>query len=530
MKNLHPLLLSFLTGLLLFAAWPTSPFTSLIFFAFVPLLWLERQGIRRKKFFGWVYLSMLVWNVSTTWWVWNATAPGAVGAFLANSLLMCLPWLGFHYIKKRIGETIGYLSLVVLWMSFEYIHLQDWGLSWPWLTLGNIFATHPGWVQWYEFTGASGGTGWILVVNILLFRLLWERYKRGVYTGQRTAWFLIALFAPFALSFFISTGLHPSAGETDKNIVIVQPNIDPYEKIFTGSFEAQLQKLIRLSDSSVDNNTVLVVWPETALYMENGIDEAHMKENYFLRPLWDFLRRHPSVNLLTGVESYRIFDDSHGGTARRLPSGNRYAEDYNAAVLLDSSGPAAFYHKSMLVPGVETLPSFLHFLAPVFEKFGGTTSGYTRQKERTPLTATNNSYSIATAVCYESIYGEFMSRYVRNGADLIAVITNDGWWGNTPGYHQHENYARLRAIETRRWLIRSANTGVSCVIDPEGRVIDPRPWDLAATIRYPAPVPDHRLTFYTRYGDWLSKLALALSILFLGWNIITILKTRRSRG
>jgi len=466
---------------------------------------------------------MLVWNAATTWWVWNASEPGAVGAILANSLLMCLPWLGFHFVKKSMGETIGYLSLVVFWLSFEYLHLQDWGLSWPWLTLGNVFATHPNWVQWYEYTGTSGGGCWILAVNILLFRLAWKRSNKRLILYP-----LFTLLVPFILSYAIKPP------EQDKmpvnNIVIVQPNIDPYEKIYSGSFDAQLQKLIRLSESQIDSQTVLVVWPETALYMENGIDEAHMKENYFLNPLWDFLRRHPSINLLTGVEGYRLFDDAHGGTARLQLNSHKYKEDYNEAVILDSSGPISFYHKSMLVPGVETLPPFLHFLDSWFEKFGGTTSGYTRQKERTVLSTSNHSYRIAPAVCYESIYGEFMSRYVRNGADLIAIITNDGWWGNTPGYHQHENYARLRAIETRRWIIRSANTGVSCVIDPDGNIIDPQPWVQAAAIKQAVPALDSKLTFYVRYGDLLSKAALLLAILFLCWNIVTILKTRNSRG
>ena len=524
MKKTHPLLLSLLSGLLLYAAWPMSPLTFLIFIAFIPLLWLEQQGIHRKKFFGWVYLSMVTWNAATTWWIWNASAPGALGAILANSLLMCLPWLGFHFVKKRMGDTIGYLSLVVFWLSFEYIHLQDWGLSWPWLTLGNVFAPHPGWVQWYEYTGTSGGGLWILAVNILAFRLAWDWFKKRKLAPRPACWTLGIWVLPLLLSMLLKPSLPDK--EPTTNVVIVQPNIDPYEKIYTGSFDAQLQKLIRLSESAIDSNTVLVVWPETALYMENGIDERHMKENYFLAPLWDFLRRHPSINLLTGVESYRLYDNPHNGSARKLPGGHEYVEDYNTAMILDSSGPVSAYHKSMLVPGVETLPSFLHFLDSWFEKFGGTTAGYTGQKDRTPLVTSNRSYRIAPAVCYESIYGEFMTRYVRNGSDIIAVITNDGWWGNTPGYRQHENYARLRAIETRRWLIRSANTGVSCIIGPDGSILDPQPWDQAAVFKRPVPALDKELTFYVRYGDCLSKLAIVLAILFFCWNIITIIKTR----
>ncbi|MBS1665308.1 MAG: apolipoprotein N-acyltransferase [Bacteroidetes bacterium] len=529
MKKPPPYLLSALSGLLLFAAWPESPLTFLIFVAFIPLLRLERQGIRKRKFFGWVYVTMVIWNASTTWWVWNASEPGAVGAILANSVLMCIPWLGFYSVKKRMGDTAGYISLVIFWLTFEYIHLQDWGLSWPWLTLGNVFATRTSWVQWYEYTGVSGGGLWIMAVNVMLFRLTLKEFKSGHFK-KLLAYSLGVLLLPFVLSLLIhASRIHTLVNTPKENVVIVQPNIDPYEKLSTGSFDAQLHKFIHLSDSSIDSNTVLVVWPETALYSEHGFVEDRLKESFFLNPLWDFLHRHPNINLLTGLEAVRIFDNKHSSSAQKIPDTERYFESYNSAALFDSTGPLAFYHKSKLVPGVETLPAFLHIIDSWFEKLGGTTNGYTGQDERTVLNTTNHSYHIAPSVCYESIYGEFMSRYVRNGANVIAVITNDGWWGNTPGYGQHENYARLRAIETRRWVIRSANTGVSCVINAEGNIVESRPWMESAVIRYQVPA-ENSLTFYARFGDCISKLAVLITVLFLAWNIITIIKTRTSRG
>jgi apolipoprotein N-acyltransferase len=528
MKKYHPFLLAVLSGLLLFGAWPVSPLTFLIFIAFIPLLWLERQGSRR--FFGWVYIAMLTWNVAATWWVWNATGPGAIGAFLANSLLMCLPWLGFRVVRRRMGDAIGYTSLIVFWLSFEYIHLQNWGLSWPWLTLGNVFASRTGWVQWYEYTGTSGGGLWVMVVNVLLFLLVWDWTQKRQLARQRVWWLTGVLVVPVIASVALMPGRSSiSSAEPAGNIVIVQPDIDPYEKISTGSFDAQLQKLLRISRSAVDSNTVLLVWPETALYNEHGFIEDKLKQNYFLNPLWDFLRNHPRLNLLTGIESLRIFKEKHSATAFRIPDTDEYVESYNAAALMDSSGPLSFYHKSKLVPGAETLPPFLHFLDSWFEKFGGTTAGYTGQDERTPLDEANHAYRIGPAVCYESIYGEFMSRYVRNGANLLAVITNDGWWGNTPGYHQHENYARLRAIETRRWVVRSANTGVSCIIDPGGTIVDSRPWDEVSFIKGKV-WPAERQTFYVRYGDCLSKIMLVLTGLFILWFCVTFVKTRLSRG
>jgi apolipoprotein N-acyltransferase len=468
---------------------------------------------------------MFLWNILTTWWIWNASLPGAIGAFLANSLIMCVPWLGFKIAKNRLGEKWGYLSLIAFWMCFEYIHLHDWGLSWPWLTLGNIFAAQPSWIQWYEFTGTSGGTLWILIINILLYLHLRNNFNREKPRSFRyLAISVIAMIIPLAVSFIMNPKQKPLVSSSQ--VVVVQPNIDPYEKIATGTFEAQLQKLIHISEQAIDDKTTLVVWPETALYVGNGIDENQMKENFFLNPLWAFLKRHPQITLFTGVESYRVYPTKQTSTAKEAGEGFFY-DAFNGSVLLDSTGALNFYHKSMLVPGVETLPWFLRFIDKWFEKFGGTTAGYAKQKERTVINDAKHGYKIAPAICYESIYGEFMSQYIRNGANMICIVTNDGWWGNTPGYKQHLAYARLRAIETRKWVARSANTGISCIINPYGIVIDPQAWDTTAAIKgYISP--NEQKTFFVRYGDLLSKLMVIVSIALLLWTIMKKFIRRKS--
>jgi apolipoprotein N-acyltransferase len=219
--------------------------------AWVPLIWLEAQVANKKTFFALVYLTMFIWNIGTTWWIWNASPPGAVAAFLANSLLMCLPWLGYKIARRRMGNKWGYVSLIAFWMTFEFIHLQDWGLSWPWLTLGNAFATHPGWVQWYQYTGTSGGTLWILLSNILVYALFkeYQRHGRSRKYFTRMAIWLLLLIAPILI---LGLNFRDYVGNSvnRNNIVIVQPNIDPYEKVSEepGSFEKQLQKLVAISE------------------------------------------------------------------------------------------------------------------------------------------------------------------------------------------------------------------------------------------------------------------------------------------
>ncbi len=455
---------------------------------------------------------------------------------------MCIPWIGFYNMKKRFGATAGYFSLIIFWITFEYIHL-NWELSWPWLTLGNVFATHPGWVQWYEFTGASGGTLWIMLINVSVFQLLKKiseaknirqkaqnNISHKLFPIHHLVWLISDLILPFIFSFLIINSFkQPSANNKTQNIVIVQPNIDPWdEKFVAGKEEAQLHKLIKLSESQIDSNTALVVWPETAVPVP--INEDSMKTAYFIAPVWDFLNKYPRIDLLTGIEGFRIYDAQHKtSSSQNIPNTEKYFDDYNSAVLMNSKN-FQVYHKSKLVPGAETLPSFLKFMDSWFEKFGGTGSGYVKQDERTVLKTYNDTYQIAPSVCYESIYGEFMSKYVHNGANIIAIITNDGWWRNTSGYKQHENYARLRAIETRCWITRSANTGVSCFIDPAGEVINPQPYNTVASIKLDVPLSNPSQTFYVKYGDIISKVAMTIAILLVIWNLFNIIRNRTKRG
>lgn len=527
MKKFHPAILAILSGLLLYAAWPVSPFTFLIFIAFVPLFRMELQQVKRRTFFIWTYIAMLIWNVGTTWWIMNSTVPGGIAAILANSLLMCIPWMGFFNVKRRMGATVGYVSFIVFWLAFEYVHL-NWELSWPWLTLGNAFATHPGWVQWYEYTGVGGGSLWILLINVILFLAVQHQLSRRSFPVRLATLLIGLLLLPYMMSYYVQTQRTLLKERTPNNIVIVQPNVDPYEKFEAGTENAQLSHLLQLTESAIDSNTRLVVWPETAIPL--AIDEAQVLQHPFLQPVFAMLKRHPHIRLLSGIEGFRFFDEQNKTKySRRYPDTELYYDAYNSAALMDSSS-VQLYHKSKLVPGVETLPSFLSFMDKWFEQFGGTTGGYARQDERTILRTDNANYRIAPAICYESIYGEFLGEYVRNGANLIVVITNDGWWAETAGFRQHMNYARLRAIETRLWIARSANTGISCFIDPNGNVLKPQPWDTVAAIRH--NIPDTysvKKTFYAINGDFIYRIAIGITIVLIAWNIFLIIK-RLIRG
>ncbi len=526
LKNKRSLFLSVLSGFFFIAAWPTSPFTFLVFVAWVPLLFFATYQHNRIVFFLYSLLSMFLWNAGTTWWIWNSTAAGAIGAIVANSFLMAVPLWGFHLFLKRYGMRTGLISFVAFWLTFEYIHL-NWQLSWPWLTLGNVFAMHPAWIQWYEYTGVSGGSAWILLTNVGLFLTI-----KGIVDGKKAkpvvAGTIGVLVLPLVLSWIVQPGSQKATLTKAANVVIVQPNIDPYsEKFDASSTDAQIQKLVQLSEEKADSNTRLVLWPETALPVPVWQDQVRQNESY--QPVFQFVDRHPGLTLQTGIETYKSYGHEKAtNTARYSESDGMYYDAFNAAVAIKANVPLQFYNKSKLVPGVETLPDFLLWLGAIFEKFGGTTGGYGHDKEAVAFAVRGNPYVTAPVICYESIYGEYLTHYIRKGANIITIMTNDGWWANTQGHKQHLQYARLRAIETRKWVARSANTGISAVINSNGDLLETRPWNVASAIKYNIPVEGGE-TFFVRNGALLFGLGLFITIVLLLYHVVIVIKSRLLR-
>jgi apolipoprotein N-acyltransferase len=520
LKKLSPFILSISSGLLLVAAWPDAGFTPIIFIAWVPLLMLAEQEDNSIRFFLFALLSMLIWNAGTTWWIWNSTAAGAIGAIIANSFLMAVPLWGFHIFKKKYGDKAGLLSFIAFWLSFEYIHL-NWQLSWPWLTLGNVFAKKTSWIQWYEITGTCGGSLWVLVTNVMLFLLVQpSRNTRKVSTALLAL--VVGLF-PLVLSYLLKPkNLQLAAAN---NIIIVQPNIDPYsEKFDVASTDGQIQKLISLSEKSLDSNTRLVLWPETALPVPVWQDQVQQNPHY--KPVFDFVDKHPQITLQTGIETYKNYGTEKAtNTARKNESDGTYYDAFNAAVIIKAGEPLQFYNKSKLVPGVETLPDFLLWMGAIFEKFGGTAGGYGHDKEAVAFKSKGNPYITAPIICYESIYGEYIAKYIQKGANLLTIMTNDGWWANTPGHKQHLDYARLRAVETRKWVARSANTGISAVIDPNGEILEKRGWDETASIKFAIP-PLAGETFFVRNGALIYGLSLFVMVVLLAYHFTMALKKK----
>jgi apolipoprotein N-acyltransferase len=534
-KNFY---LALFSGLLLFAAW-YGKMQILIFFGFAPLLWVEHAlssssaPKRKLKVFALSYVAFLVWNVGVTWWIIRVQfgKPGAVMAWVANALLMAIVFLIFSNIKKRIGKDWAVWLLIPLWLAWEYLH-SVWDLAWIWLTLGNVFAYQHNWIQWYELTGTSGGSLWILVVNILVFILV-KDYSKG-FRPKSTITILTLIIVPIALSYLI-LALRKPLNESGKKFetVIVQPNIDPYNEKFAADYQSQFFKALSLIKGQLSEKTEYLVLPETFITGAEsvyGVNEENADSAIEIKWFRDSLiNKYPQLKIIVGASSYLVYRDEKAAsvTARKHQSGV-YFDCYNTAIQIDH-GKVQLYHKSKLVPGVEKMP-FPRLMKPLENlalDLGGTSGSLGVQDERTSFEDKKDSVGVAPVVCYESVFSDYVTEYIRKGASFIFIITNDGWWDDSPGYVDHLNYARLRAIENRRQIARSANTGVSCFLDEFGNIYQPTKYWTEAVIKQDV-VPNHRLTFFSRFGDIISYTAVVITVFLLFFSQYLRFKNRNS--
>jgi len=532
MQRLKLIGLSVLSGLLMGISWPeTGNLAPLFFVALIPLFYVEYHLYQNKAkssaVFGYAYLTFLVFNTFSTWWIWYASEAGMVMAEVLNSLFMATIFMWFHIIKKRLGENKGYFSLIVMWLGFEWLH-YNWDLSHPWSTFGNTFANYTSLIQWYEYTGALGGSLWILLVNILVFNL----FRKVVLLGNKWTEQLrpiIVLTLLLVIPIIASLVIQSNYTETENpiEVVVVQPNIDPYKDKFGGMTEAQqVDRILSLAKQKMTTTTDFVVAPETAI--PRGCLEIELEDNYGVIEAKRLLTDFPKSKLIIGANTYIDYAKSNEkptATARPDEQTGGWYDAFNTALQIKPYEEIKIYHKSKLVLGVEKLP-FARILAP-FEKYainlGGTMGSLGIEKEAKIFE--NETAKIAPVICYESIYGEYVTDYVTKGANVIFIITNDGWWEDTPGYKQHLAYAKMRAIETRRSIARSANTGISCFINQKGEISQSTKWWEQAVISGKINL-NSELTFYSKHGDYIGRVSAFIGALLIFWSLSLYFKQK----
>lgn len=501
----------------------------LALFGLVPLLCMERiaDALGRKRIWIYHYSAFVLWNAATTFWVCNATTGGGLFAIFANALQMSLIFGLFRLSKKKFQGVLPYIFLMVSWIAWERFYF-DAEISWPWLVLGNSFARTTGAIQWYEITGTLGGSLWIWLCNLGLFGIMtalsdgrWNTFNWKARTVA-VAGYVLILIGPFIASSVIGKEYKDSmTAPEDLEVLIIQPNIDPYNKFQAMTQEqqdaillSQAEKALAYRKGDSTAAPLLIVAPET---FTSPVIPGQYERSRTWRRFTSFLKDYPNVNILFGASTYDYIQShkapSH--TARDMGD-NIWLESHNSAIMTDGSARTEIFHKNKLVVAVEMMP-YPAIFGKIDDLLGGVMGRCVGQGDISLLhvrSTEGEEVPVGCAICYESVYGEYYTDYIRKGARAMTVITNDAWWGNTPGYRQHLSYSSLRAIETRRAIARCANTGISAIISPSGEIMQPTPWWEPAVIKGNIPLRDD-VTFFVAHGDITGRICTFLFILLL---------------
>ena len=515
------ILLAVFSGVLFSLAWTTWGLGWSLFVAFLPLLVIEDEFYKKKdefksiNIFFYAYLTFFTWNLISTWWVSISTLGGGITAVVLNSLWYALLFWLFHVIKRKMGPHTGYSALLLLWLAFESVYING-EISWVWLILGNGFANNTGLIQWYEYTGALGGSLWVLLSNILIFNFIQHLQKYKTLYGQYifTIILIMVLIAPIISSKIILRNYQEQ--KEPISFSIVQPNIDPYQKFHGLSQAEQLTKMLKLIEEKGDSGADFFLLPETSI---SGISENDFYDSHSIRRINSFMKAYPNSSILFGASTNYLYQDSSFTKTSRIfpPNPVLQYDIFNTALQINNTDEIQKYHKSKLVIGVEMTPYpavFNLFLDNNIIDLGGLTSNHGTQKERDVFSNTKNKAVVAPVICYESIYGDFVTGYIQNGANVIFIITNDAWWGNTAGHKQHLSYAKLRAIENRKSIVRCANTGISAIINQKGEIEQQTKYWVEDVLNGEVNL-NSKITYFSKNGDFIGRIAKFFSLLLL---------------
>ena len=519
------ILLSLISAMLLSVSWPTYGVPFFIFIALVPLLMMEHDiskfsSIKRKGWaiFGLSYLTFIIWNIVTTGWLYGSKNPDGSNSLFAvvvpvivNSLLYSIVFQLYHWFKNFKGTYWGLAFFVSIWMSFEKFHL-NWELTWPWLNLGNVFAEYPKVIQWYDTLGATGGSLWILLINVFIFYTIriWEAGRKSKELAINVSILFVGIVAPTLISFYKYNNFKEKPTGT-VNVLMLQPDLDPYTEKYNKDSITILNDLLKIASPPNNPKIDYYIAPETALPGYGSFSETGFKNSLVFNNIKQFLAEHPNTVFTTGISSHKYFfnETEKPDNAYQL-NPNVWIESYNTAVQLSPQENTQIYHKGKLVPGVEIFP-YMNVLKPILGEamlnLGGTVASLGTDKERKVFKNSYNKGILAPIICYESIYGDFVTEYVRNGANFLGIMTNDSWWGVTQGHQQLLAYARLRAIENRREIARSANSGITAHINALGEIEESTLYGDQTSLYAKIKLYENQ-TFYTRTGDFLSRIAI----------------------
>jgi apolipoprotein N-acyltransferase len=484
-----------LAGLLAAGAFPPIGFWPLILVSPVPLLWaLDRtspQGWRRGFVLGWTagavqFVAMLYWILALP--SEEYTIPGLmVPAWLFLSAFLAV----FHGVAAAAASAVARrlrVSVALVWPVFATLAEAARGhgeLAFPWGANGYALARATPLLQFTSVTGFWGLVLWInLAAGLLVAALRCGPRSRRLLWG---AWALVFAFPWIhgAMSLQKADG-RAIDGDRGVRIALIQPNTSRTIKWDPRFRELVITDLLARTRHAAASRPDLIVWPETAVPM------VLLKEPVQLARVCDAVDS-LDIPLLAGTLDQGLVDGKYVA--------------HNSVALIDADGQVVErYDKQRLVPFSEKMPfdSSMPWLSGL--NFGQ--SDFSSGTRDVLFSVAGGRF--ACLICFESIFPDMARKFAREGASILVNVTNDFWFGDTAAPLQHADMAVFRAVETRTPLLRCANTGVSMVVDPYGRVTHRTRTFVEAEIQVRV-LPASGMSFYVRHGEWLLRGLIALA-------------------
>ncbi len=525
-------ILFFATPLLLALAFPPISLSYCAVFAFVPLLLLMEKLDSFGKQFRFAYGSFFLFSLFTLYWVGGFTHGKDIFMMLAGGTLLlwqpfffCIPFSIYLFFRKKYSLRFSLIILPIIWVIFEWLYALT-ELSYPWLTIGYTQSTALHIIQFAEITGVFGISLWIMVMNCLFFLLIKTFFYNPIKVKIISSIILLLYIFPIVYSFFVEKKYEETKCVDEKiKAGIIQPNVDPWEKwedgkTMDGKWKSIEQLLSLTSELQKKDSVQIVVWPENSILFDI------QKTPYFFEKFKTIIDSLNVSIVSGGILVHYYFGDEKAPASSNLAEGTRLRYDaYNSVLFFQPHhNTVQTYSKMRLVPFAERVPyaeTFSWLIEPL--RWGVGISNWAIGEQYTIFEDSLHHTKFSSGICYESIFPEFVSSFVKNGAEFITIVTNDSWWGNTSGARQHSQYAIFRAIENRRWIVRAANGGISSFISPEGKMYNETKLYQQSTTSFSIS-PKKELTFYSCYGDWLPRFLVVFLVVY---NFFVIVKNRK---
>ncbi|MFN8430331.1 MAG: apolipoprotein N-acyltransferase [Spirosomataceae bacterium] len=479
-----------LSGILLGLSYPSYdpiPTGILAWFAFVPFLIAHREESSFKKYLTNASLFIaLAFLLDGYWLIYYSFKAYLIGVF-SQFYFFVFPLIVFHFLNKQFGWKNALFLLPFVWTLTDWLaHIAPHGTQvylLPYTQANNTWL-----VQFIDKTGMWGITFWVVTMNVLILLFIETKSKKNLIFA--IIWFVLPLFYSLYIAKLNPKSAIGTANRKSK-VSIIQTNQDSYS---TGSTASQktFDEIVSLSDSAVKTSQPdLIVLPEAAI-------PVPLFQN---KSLLDFTKN-AIANWQTSVAiGFVEFPDS---TKKHIFRNNALVFTPQLAMFWDSlrikAQDVKVYQKRYGLPFVELMPYF---------ETQPTVRGSAMERGTEPYTFyyanfAGDKFKVALTICWEQMYPHRMAELVNDDAEFVALLNNDAWFEKSGGAKQLLAFTRLRAIENRRSIVRCSNGGISCFIDPFGRISGKLPW-FTSTIGIQEVLCVSKKSFFTRHPEWFPK-------------------------